>query len=152
MIAQDLPQRIEELLQPILEESALELVELNIKRKGRTILIEVLTDRGQGGITLDNCTTVNRKIAREIEEKRLIDEDYLIEVSSPGLDRPFRTAKDYLRALGRSVRFHLLEPIDARWEYTGVVQDVLENGVLVQLSSTTKEIPFDKISKAIQVF
>ena len=151
MIDQELPQKISELLQPILAESALELVELNIKRRGRTIVVEIFADRAQGGISIESCSRVNRQISRQIEERNLIGDDYEVEVSSPGIDRPLKSAKDFLRTLGRPVRFHLKEKIDNKFEYTGIVQDVLENNVMLVLPSTTKVIPLDKINKAIQV-
>ena len=152
MIAPDLAHKIEERLQSILDDVAVELVELNLKRRGRTIVVEILADRAKGGITVEECTYVNRNIAREIEEQKLIEDDYVVEVSSPGLDRPLKTIKDFSRVLGRRVRFLLKEPLEKKWEYSGIVEDANDSSVAVRLASANIAIPYDKINKAVQEF
>ena len=126
-----------------------ELVELNIRRLGKVIQVEVFVDKESGGITMDECSAVNRQLSRYLEEKNLIADDYVVEVSSPGLDRPLKIKKDFLRAKGAEVRFHLIDMIEGKKEHSGIIKTVEDNAVYVETKKITVVIPFDKIQKAV---
>ena len=114
--SQKLTEDIERLIMPCIKKLFVELIELRIKHRGKTVIVDVTADKPQGGITLGECSIVNKHIAKKIEEKGLIEDPYEVEVASPGLDRPLVTEKDFTRVIGRSVRFHLLEPIEEKCE------------------------------------
>ena len=145
-----LTEQIEALIMPYIEELSAELVELNVKHRGKTVMIEVVADR-PGGITIGECTLMNKKADREIENKQWFGEDYVIEVSSPGLDRPLKTSADFSRAIGREVRFHLLEAVEGKVEHLGVVLEVKKEEILVNTNDKTITVPLETISKAVQV-
>ena len=138
-------------LDELSESLSLELVELNIRRLGKVIQVEVFVDKETGGITMDECSAVDRQLSRYIEEKNLIADDYVVEVSSPGLDRPLKTKKDFLRAQGTEVRFHLIEMVEGKKEHSGIVKVVEEHAVYVETKKITVVIPFDKIQKAVLI-
>lgn len=148
---ESIKKKIEQMVFPVIEELNLDLVEVAVKRRGRTIAIEVLTDKKEGGITLDLCSQLNRLIAKKLELEPFIEGDYILEVSSPGLDRPLKTYKDFLRAVGKRVRFHLREPVENKLEHSGIIEEVSEWGVTIQGKSNTVQIPIDKIVKAVQI-
>ncbi len=102
--------------------------------------VEFLTERGQRilrvyvdserGINLDECALVSREVGSLIDLEDLIPGNYVLEVSSPGLDRPLKKADDFLRAIGRKVRIQVVKPVDGRRKFTGTLErfdgDVLE--------------------------
>ena len=148
----DIRKNVEGWLQPILDELAVELVELRIYRKGRTLAIDVLADKSQGGITVDECIIINKKLVQKIDSDSFSFRDYALEVSSPGLDRPLKNKKDFLRVVGRNVHFFLVEPLDNKWEQEGVIQEVDDqNNIMIQANGNRVSLPLEKIRKAIQV-
>ena len=148
---ESLGEKIEKLAQPFLEAMDVELVDLHVHRYRGDLTIQILADKANGGITIEECSQLNRKIADAIENENPPAQRYILEVSSPGIDRPLRTAKDFKRANGREVRFFLSEPIHAKIEYVGVVTGVDAEQVTVDCQSTQMMIPIDKIHKAKQV-
>lgn len=148
---EELTDKIRPLVVPFIKESRFELVELNFKRRGRLIVIDITVDKADGGITIEECALINKNIVWKIEEKQAIVENYIIEVSSPGLDRPLRTEKDFLRVFGREVRFHLLDYINGKKEHSGIVKDIIGGEVIVDTKSGDILIPVNKIEKAVQV-
>ena len=146
-----LTEQIEALIMPFIDELSVELIELNVRRRGKTVIVDIIVDRPEGGITIGECTRINKKVNRGIEEKQWFGEDYEVDVSSPGLDRALRTQKDFLRVLGREVRFHLLEPVEGKVEQLGEVYEVNESQILIKKKEKIVTIPLKDISKAAQV-
>ena len=87
----------------------------------------------------------------EKEEENFILGRYIVEVSSPGLDRPLKTVKDFLKVMGREVRFHLLEPIENKIEHSGKIKEVHDDEVVIESKLQTITIPFRIIQKAVQI-
>lgn len=143
--------RIETLIMPSIAELDAELVELRVRPRGGNTSIDVLVDKPHGGITLEECAVINRKIFERLEETQILGNDFVVEVASPGLDRPLATAKDFLRVQGRDVRFHLKEPHNDKLEYRGVVRGVEREKVLVESDNDLIELPIGTIGKAMQI-
>lgn len=151
MMMESLAEKVEALMMPFLSALDVELVELNIRRYHSQLTVQILADKKDGRITLLECSTLNRQIADAIEVENLIGGHYVVEVSSPGLDRPLRTAKDFLRVLGREVRFYLSEPVDNKFEHAGFIRGADGNNVTIENKSSQIEIPLNKINKAVQI-
>jgi len=147
----ELTEKIEALIRRNLEEISAELVEFNIKRRGRTVVIDIIADKPNGGITIGECASVNKGINRAIEKKRWLDDNYIVEVASPGLDRTLKTPRDFERVLGRRVRVHLLEAVEGKVEHHGDVAEVNEDQILIRTNEKIIIIPLKYISKAVQV-
>ncbi len=129
-----------------------ELIELIIRQKGKVLHVEAIVDKENGGINLDECSAVNKQLARYIDEKNLIAEDYVVEVSSPGLDRPLKTQKDFKRVKELEVRFHLKDMIEGKKEHMGIVKEVADNAVTIETKKAAViEIPLEKIQKAVLI-
>jgi len=145
--------RIKPLFEAHLEKAGYVLVDIRFYRaQGGALILEVLTDRREGGITLDECAALSRELSGILEEHGLLAERFTLDVSSPGLDRPLVVAGDFLRAKGRKVRVFLREPVEGRTEYEGVVADVTEGEVVLATSlQTTMTLPYMKVHKAKQV-
>lgn len=146
-----LNEKILEIAKPFFEEIGAELVDLNVRRTHSQVHIQILADKPAGGITIDECSELNRKIGDAIEGQSLIGVHYLLEVSSPGLDRPLKTFRDFLRVRGREVRFFLSEPVEEKLEHAGVVQRIEGDQVVIESNFSKIVIPLNKINKAKQV-
>ena len=142
---------IEKLIEPFFKEADVVLVDLNIRRHGGHVAIEILADKPAGGITIEECARLNRKINDAIEIQNLIGENYTLSVSSPGLDRVLQTNHDFRRVLGREIRVFLLEPVQNRIEYNGVVSKVEDQNLTIDIGQEEILIPLQNISKGKQI-
>lgn len=156
-------------MQSILKEMGVQLFDLHLIRLKDVFKIQVLVDKPEGGITIDECSLINKHLNEDLIESQILGDEYTIEVSSPGLDRPLKTKKDFFRVVGRKVRFHLLEPQEKKLEYHGTIEEVQEDNIVINLitqngskkvSKKNKQmvtdlkqvrIPLKNISKAIQI-
>jgi ribosome maturation factor RimP len=153
IVLEEIKDKLSSLAAPLCEAAGADLIELNVRRQGREIAIQILADRPAGGITIEECSLINRKMAETIDlTGTLPPEEYSLEVSSPGLDRPLKTRKDFLRVINQEVRFLLDGPWQGKQEYTGVLTEITDAAVV---ASTEKygiiEIPVDKILKGYVV-
>ncbi len=143
-------ENIKQIIQPVLEEEGVELVELIYRREGGRQVLRLLVDM-DGGITLEECVGLNERIGQLLDESDAITERYVLEVHSPGIDRPFKVKRDYERALGRLVRVTLNEAVLDKKEYIGRLEQVLEDSIKVEVKKKgILDIPFTKITRARQ--
>lgn len=149
---EELKSKLYALALPIFDSVRLDLVELNIRRQGGDWMVQVFADRPQGGISLEECAYLNHKLV-EVFDAHAAIVDYSLEVSSPGIDRPLKTKKDFQRALNQIVRLHLSELLNGKKEYIGQILAVEEAEVIVETQKNGKlEVPIKNIVKAVQVF
>jgi ribosome maturation factor RimP len=154
MISEEQQKQIYDVVSHVAEAKGLELVELNIGGRTNDIFIQVLADRPQGGIGIEECTGLNRSIVEAIDKEAFFSVvGYSLEVSSPGLDRPLMTSKDFLRNLNAPVRVLLKEKIAGKGEHEGVVKSVTNGDLTLLTTKEQKEItvPIDQILKALLV-
>ena len=147
----DMLNKMEKLAMPFLDEAGIVLFDLHIRRYRRDIIVELLVDRPNGGITLDECSTIHRHLRDALALENLFSDNYTLEVSSPGVDRILKTKKDFVRIMNREVRFFLTEPVAERIEYDGVVRNVDDDNVVIDFREQEVVISILKINKAKQV-
>ncbi len=135
---------LQALLEKTLPGLGYELVDLNIGNRGR--LLQVFIDK-PGGITIDDCTMVSNHLSRLLAVD--LDYDYdRLEVSSPGLDRPLRTAAAFERFRGEKAQLKLRVPVDGRRKFVGVL-GALQDGILeLEVDGELKSFAMDNIDKA----
>lgn len=131
--------RVKEMSLPLLLKANIDLIELNVGIHKTDVLLELIADRPTGGITIHECATLNRAIVDAIDMDGFLGENYSLEFSSPGLDRPLSTEKDFLRNLGRDLRVHLKEAVMLKKEWAGRIIRV-NRGEVVLLTKQKKEI------------
>lgn len=148
---QELSLKLKDLIILIIQEEGLDLVEFIFLHHGKKNILKVLVDWPEGGISLNECANVNQKIDKVIEDSGLLGQDYILEVSSPGLDRPLKTRKDFLRTIGKEVRFFLRESINKKKELVGTINKIERNLIFIEKNNRLISIPLEKITKAIQV-
>ncbi len=113
--------RTEELVTPILDENQFELVDVEFVKEGSTWYLRVYIDK-EGGITVNDCELVARRMNDILDAEDYISESYVFEVSSPGLGRPLKKEKDYIRNLGKEVEVKTYRAIDGEKEFVGYLK------------------------------
>jgi len=140
-------QKTEEILLPIIEEHGFELVDVEYVKEGSTWYLRAYIDK-PGGITIDDCETVSRRLSDILDEKDYIEDAYILEVSSPGLGRLLKKEKDYKRSLGEEVEIRTYRMIEKQKEFTGILKGYDEGTVTIEIENGTEKI-FDKSDIAL---
>ena len=143
-----LTEKVEQIVRPFLDKRGVLLVGLNVRQQGGTAIVQILADKERGGITLAECAGLNRDIGFALEQADIFDNRYVIEVSSPGLDRPLKTGQDFVRAIGKEAHLFLLEPVENRPEHIGFIKEVQPEAVMIDVDGVTLSIPLNKIKEA----
>jgi ribosome maturation factor RimP len=137
------------LIEPVIVAAGYELVELEFSPASRRALLRVYIDRTDGeNVTLDDCVRASRAIGQMLEETDPIEREYELEVSSPGFDRPLRTAAHFARFVGSEVRIDLLQPVEDRKRFRGRLLAADEEGVVVEVDGREWRLPISGIGKA----
>ena len=131
-------QKTEEILQPIVEEHGFELVDVEYVKEGSNWYLRAYIDK-PGGITVNDCETVSRKLSDILDEKDYIDDAYILEVSSPGLGRPLKKEKDFKRSLGEEVEIRTYRMIEKQKEFTGILRAYDETTVTIEMENGTEK-------------
>ncbi|MCR4337085.1 MAG: hypothetical protein NUV91_04680 [Candidatus Omnitrophica bacterium] len=138
MLDETLLNKIQSLVTQILDEQGLVLFHFRVRRQRKSLMIEILIDRSQGGITIEQCTVINKKVVHALDNLENFDEDYEIEVSSPGMDWPLKTKNDFLRVVGQDVRISFLEPLEHNSEIIGRLIEVGDDVVALLFQNKKK--------------
>ena len=144
---EELLERIRETVTLLVEENGAELVEMSYRWNGSQNILQLLVDT-PGGIRLEECAHLNRLISEALDRLNLIEENYLLEVASPGLDRPLKTERDFERVKGQAIRVFLTSPLFYRLEYEGTLEELREDRLVLRLrEGTVLEIPMGQLKK-----
>ena len=137
------------LIEPVVEAAGYELVELEFSPASRRALLRVYIDRIDGeNVALDDCVRASRAIGQMLEEADPIEREYELEVSSPGFDRPLRTAAHFARFVGSEARIDLLQPVEERKRFRGRLLAADEEAVMVEVDGREWRLPISGIVKA----
>lgn len=130
--------KTEELLMPILDEFNFKLWDVEYVKEGAEYYLRAYIDK-EGGITIDDCVDVSRKLSDKLDEDDFIDGEYILEVSSPGLGRTLKRDRDFENSIGRDVDLKLYKAIDKVKEFTGTLQSYDKEKIVVDLEGNTQE-------------
>ena len=149
MARRKIEEAVEKLLEPVLEKDGLELVDVEYVRE-RNWILRVFIDK-VGGVGLDDCQAASEKAGSLLDEKDLIPDNYMLEVSSPGLDRVLKKDKDFIRYTGEDVDVKLFAPLEGTKikSFTAKLEGLAEDGsLLLEMESGEKlTLVRDKISQ-----
>ncbi len=140
-------ERIVEVVKPIVDSEGMELVDIHFRRENRGWVLRVLLDK-EGGVNLADCTEISRQVSTVIDVKDLIDHSYVLEVSSPGLDRPLKKEADFERFKGRKILVELNCPIDGQKRFSGRLLGIEGGTITILAERGNTQIPFLWIKKA----
>ena len=129
---------VSSVVEQIIESTDMELVDVEYVRE-RDWYLRVYLDKPDG-IDLDDCQMVSEKLSEFLDAKDPIKENYLLEVSSPGIDRVLKKEKDFIRYSGKAVDVQLFKPIDGQKLYTGNLGPVTDESVTIYIGETPKVI------------
>ena len=138
--------RAEELLAPIVELNGFELVDVEYVKEAGNWYLRGYIDK-PGGITVNDCETVSRAFSDKLDENDFIEDSYIMEISSPGLDRPLKKDKDFERNMGKLVEIRTYRPIEKQKEFCGILTAYDSNSVTIDEDGT--ERVFDKKDTAL---
>lgn len=134
-------------LEPHLVEQGFELVELEfVGRAGRGVL-RLYVDRS-GGVSIDDCVAVSQLLNPVLDAAEFISDSYVLEVSSPGTDRPLRKPKDFERFAGEAIALKSALPVNGRKKFKGVLRGVIDGAVSVECDGQTYAIALENVQRA----
>ncbi len=133
--------KTEELIIPILDDFGFELVDIEYVKEGQDYFLRAYIDK-PGGITIDDCVDVSRKMNDLLDEHDFIKEKYIFEVSSPGLDRPLKKDKDFKRSIGKNVEVRTFKKINGDKQFEGELLSYDDKTFTINIDD--EEVTFDK--------
>ena len=144
--ASDYEAKTEELIVPILERMNFELVDVEYVKEGGIYYLRAYIDK-EGGITVNDCEAVAREMNVLLDEKDFIPDSYTFEVSSPGLGRPLKKEKDYIRNMGKEVEIRTYRAINRSKEFYGFLKAYDKERVIID--SDGEELVFERTDIAL---
>jgi ribosome maturation factor RimP len=143
--------RLAEIITPAIEGLGFELVRVRLMG-GRTRILQIMADRPEGGIGVDECGAISTAVSAVLDVEDPIEENYVLEVSSPGIDRPLTRLKDFEMWKGWEARIETSELIDGRRRFKGALAGVEGDEVLITIEEAGEEVTiglkFDWLSDA----
>ncbi len=137
------------LLEPVVAGLGYELLEIEFSPASARALVRVYIDRTDGAaVQLDDCERASHAIGKLLDARDPIEREYQLEVSSPGFDRPLRTAAHFARFTGSEARIELAEPIEGRRRFRGRLGPVEDGMVMIEVDRREWKLPLAGISKA----
>lgn len=140
-------QKTEQLILPILEEFHFELVDVEYVKEGGNWYLRAYIDK-EGGITVNDCEDVSRKMNELLDKEDYIEGSYIFEVSSPGLGRPLKKEKDYARSMGKRLEIRTYRAINHQKEFYGILTAYDSDSVTI-VTDEEEEMKFAKSELAL---
>ena len=140
-------QAVTELIEPVISEDDIELVEVEFKKTGKTWFLKIFIDKNPK-VTVDDCQKISRQIEDLIEVHELISVPYVLEVSSPGLDRSLKKKQDFLRNKGKRIQIKTFSSINNKKQFVGTIRDYMGETLFLEGQDSILEIRLNKIAQA----
>lgn len=144
-------QKVSSLVEPILLSLGFELVDVEYLSANSRWVLRLFIDK-EGGVTIDDCAQVSREIGDLIDIKDIIDHKYVLEVSSPGLNRPLKKDKDFIRAIDKKIKVKLSEPVNNCSNFSGYLKDFKDGTLILEVEEEEAVLPRSKVYKANLVY
>jgi len=146
-VDKEIVDRVRAIAEPIVSDEGMELVDVEYRRESKGWVLRLYLDK-EGGVTLDDCTRISREVGRSLDVEDLIQIPYTLEVSSPGLSRPLKTEKDFMKHRHRLIKVKTLDPIQARRQFKGRLIGVSANQIEMEVDGGILQIPLSNVAKA----
>ncbi|MDD1612814.1 MAG: ribosome maturation factor RimP [Methylococcaceae bacterium] len=141
------PEHLVTLIEPVVEGLGYECVGIEYHPHPKHGLLRIYID-SDNGILVDDCSKVSHQVSGVLDVEDPIPDNYQLEVSSPGADRPFFKISQFERFKGSNVQVHLFKAIGGRKRITGLIEKVEEDIITLSENGQTFAVPFSAISKA----
>lgn len=130
-----------------MEEHGFELVDVEYVKEAGTWYLRAYIDK-EGGIAVDDCEVISRALSDWLDKEDFIDDSYILEVSSPGLGRPLKKERDFVRSMGKDVDVRLYRQLNKQKEFTGALSAYDENTVTLTMEDGSQMV-FEKADIAL---
>lgn len=140
---------VNQLVEPFVKTQGLELVDVEYVKEGENWILRVFIERPEGEVDLGDCEKVSKFLSERLDTDDPIKESYILEVSSPGLERPLKKLSDYDRFINEMVTIKTYGPINGEKEFTGILTS--RQGEEIKIKKKEGEeliVPFKKIASA----
>ncbi|ABV95293.1 protein of unknown function DUF150 [Dinoroseobacter shibae DFL 12 = DSM 16493] len=142
-----LDQRIAALVTPVIEDLGYELVRLRVM-SGKSPTLQIMAEKPEGGIEVDDCARISTEVSATLDVEDPIEDNYTLEVSSPGIDRPLTRLKDFDTWVGYEAKIETTELIEGRRRFKGALAGTEGDEVLIEIEEGTIGLKFEWLSDA----
>jgi ribosome maturation factor RimP len=139
--------RLADIVGPVIEGMGFELVRIRLMG-GKTRTLQIMADKADGGIDVDDCGAISTAVSLVLDVEDPVEDNYILEVSSPGIDRPLTRLKDFDVWQGWEARIETTELIDGRRRFKGTLAGVEGDEVLIEIEEGTVGLKFEWLSDA----
>lgn len=142
----DIESHLEEMIDPLVADAGLNLVSVDVERRGKRLVVTVCLDRA-GGIDVDTCAEMSEEISRFLDVEDIISESYNLEVESPGLQRVLRKPREFRCFTGREVEIVLRQAFEGRQKVRGRLKAADDEGITVVTEGEEIAFPYQALKK-----
>ena len=146
-MSREIEDRVRGIVDSILSNEGMELVEIEYRRESKGWVLRLYIDKA-GGITLDDCTHISQEVGRSLDVEDFIAIPYTLEVSSPGLTRPLKKEKDFMKYRNQIIKVKTINPIENRRQFKGKLLGISENRIEIEMDGGFFQIPLSNVAKA----
>ncbi len=138
---------LSELLAPIIEAMQYEFVGVEFFPQGQHSLLRIYIDK-ENGVNVDDCALVSRQVSRFLDVEDPIPSEYILEVSSPGVDRPLFTIAQFEQFIGHTVKVRLRQALNKKRKFIGIIQSIEGDNITLKMEDNIAVLTFQNIEKA----
>jgi len=143
--------QITDLIESILLELGFELVDVDYLSEHGKWVLRIYIDKA-GGVTIDDCARISWELGDLIDIKDIVRHKYVLEVSSPGLNRPLKKKVDFDRVIGKKIKVKMKMPVNGRRNFSGYLKDVRDHIVYIEDEGGLITLSWPEIDKANLVY
>lgn len=148
---QQIIEKIEKIVTPVVEEMKLSLVDVEYMQDGGYWYVRIYVENPNGDITLEDCATISGKIDEDVD--KLIEQRFFLEVSSPGIERPLKKIEDFIRFKGEKAKISLKHKLEDNKNFEGIILECKDEIISLEVAEDKIiEIPFSEVRKANLVY
>jgi len=144
-------EQVQTIITPVILEHGLELVDIEFVKEGAQWYLRIFIDK-EGGVDIDDCTNVSHAVSELLDKHDPITQAYILEVSSPGLERPLKKDEDFERYKGKLVRVITKKPYQGFLEFTGYLVGLINDEIVLEYEKERIAIPRSLVDKANLAF
>ncbi|RJR22505.1 MAG: ribosome maturation factor RimP [Desulfobacteraceae bacterium] len=142
---------VQKVVEPILEDLGFELVAIDYLSSRGGWILRIYIDR-DGGVTLDDCALASREIGDVLDIHEVLNHGYVLELSSPGLDRPLTREKDFLKAVGKRLKVKTINPIHGSRNFKGYLRTVADGNLEIETEKGIVSFALGEVEKANLIY
>ncbi|MBU2510116.1 ribosome maturation factor RimP [bacterium] len=149
-LSKDISKKLSDIIGPVIEESGMELVEISSRQEQNRNILVVNIDK-ETGITVDDCAAVSEKVSLLLDVEDIIQQQYYLEIGSPGIFRELKKERDFLRSLNKRVKAVLRAPIKGKKQFIGILKQYEDQLITLANEEAEVSIRLENL-KRIQLF